>query len=71
MNTRPTTVYAASVTTGATVTTIPTVSSGRTTSDSFIVTDVDVFTINGTVFVELFHKSGSHTMTGRTPVVVG
>ena len=55
---------------GQTVTTIPTVASGRTTADTFTVTGVEAFTIKGHEFAELHHSAGSHTMSAATLVTV-
>jgi hypothetical protein len=60
---------AASVTVGQTVTTVPSIGSGRTTSDTFTVTEVETFEIRGHAFVELHHVGGSHTMAATAPVV--
>ena len=61
---------AASITAGQTVTTVPSVASGRRTADTFTVTTVEAFEIRGHRFVELHHAGGSHTMSAATSVVV-
>ena len=61
---------AASITAGQTVTTVPSVASGRRTADTFTVTTVEAFEIRGHRFVELHHAGGSHTMRAAASVVV-
>ena len=61
---------AASITAGQTVTTVPSVASGRRTADTFTVTSVEAFEIRVHRFVELQHACGSHTMRAAASVVV-
>ena len=64
------TATAGTIAAGQTVTTIPSIASGRTTADTFTVTEVEAFAIKGHEFVELHHEGGSHTMSAATLVSV-